>query len=281
MHELKNDRYRAVIAPEAGGAVMSLSRDGRNILRPAPSLDAVKTDPRKAACFPCVPWFGRLFGGLDFGSRRYDLKPTLPSCDAEHPLHGEGWINEWSVESETQTKLCCRFDYAPSEGKFPFPFRAEQSFSVDDAFGIKLSVTNTGDAPMPVGLGLHPFFSRHEDTRLRLPAERLWTPAPGGGGSFEAPVPAAYNFSDEMSLPAAMDHTCAGWSGDAGIANGEETITVRSNAPAMHVYAPAGEDFFCLEPVTHLPGMFGADVIAPRETMSIFCRILAPAKAGK
>ena len=86
MHELKNDRYRAVIAPEAGGAVMSLSRDGRTILRPAPSVDAVKTDPRKAACFPCVPWFGRLFGGLDFDSRRYDLKPTLPTCDAEHAL---------------------------------------------------------------------------------------------------------------------------------------------------------------------------------------------------
>ncbi len=273
MHEIGNDRYRALIAPGAGGAVMALEYQGRNIMRPAPSVEAIKADPRQAACFPCVPWFGRLFGGLDFDGRHYDLAPTLPACDPAHALHGEGWINSWTVTSGTQTSLKIRFDHAQEADKFPFSFRAEQSFSVGEAFEIDLSVTNTGDAPMPAGLGLHPFFPRHEKTRLRYSADRLWTPEPAGGGSFVAPLPAGYDFSGGTPLAAAMDHTYIAWAGDTDIVNGRETINIQSNASFLHIYAPADERFFCLEPVTHLPGKFGQEALRPAATMSIFCRI--------
>ena len=86
---LRRGAFSAEIEPDVGGALVSLKLDGADILRPgAPAR--IAADPREAASFVCVPWFGRLFGGLDFAGRRFALAPTLPACDRVNALHGEG-----------------------------------------------------------------------------------------------------------------------------------------------------------------------------------------------
>jgi len=262
--DLQSGNMRAVLAPAHGGAVLSLSCDGVDILRPASSLAAVAADPREAACYPCVPWFSRLVGGLDFDGRHYDLAPTLPACDPEHALHGHGWVSEWRVTAQTANRLQCRFDHAPRPRVFPFAFRAQQDFSLsDNDFSIQLSVTNTGETRMPAGLGLHPFFPCNGNTRLNVVERPEKRPLPGDLQSpdivdHSGPIPAE-----------PVDYTIRGWDGHAEIIHNGKRIAMRGSAPLLHLYSPEEADFYCAEPITHLPGRFGEDILAPGETASL------------
>ena len=269
MLEISAGVMTASLAPKLGGVVMRLSHDGRDLLRPACSADAVAEDPREAACFPCVPWFSRLAGGLDFEGRHYDLAPTLPACDPHHALHGEGWINPWKVTAQTQDGLECRFDHRPRPGKFPFAFSATQTFAVTErAFAIDLTVTNKSDTPMPAGLGLHPYFPRLDATLLRATASRCWA-ADDTGNWRETPMPAELNFSAPRALPSRdADEALIGWDGELTIA-AEKTIRMTSSARLIHVFAPAGADFFCLEPLTQAPACFGETILPPNGSLDL------------
>ncbi len=266
---------KAVLAPALGGAVMSLSFDGNNIFRPASSRGAVAADPREAACYPCVPWFSRLHGGLDFEGRHYDLKPTLPACDPEHALHGHGWVHPWTVTEQNEDRLACRFDHAPGPGLFPFRFFATQTFSVSpDAFQIILSVINNGDVPMPAGLGLHPFFPNTKTTELNF-TEYFGQPK----------LPSALTPPEKFDhrgpiTDDPVDYTVKRWDGTAEIVHDGMKIAMHSNAPILHLYSPEEADFFCAEPVSHRPGYFGQDILAPQESMEIMLSLEIKMQAG-
>lgn len=268
MFEIAAGDMKAVLAPSLGGAVMSIQHGGKNIFRPAASREAVAADPREAACYPCVPWFRRLHGGLDFAGQHYDLAPTLPACDPDHALHGHGWVNPWRVTEETENRLVCCFDHAPAPGLFPFAFSATQDFSVStDEFRIVLSVTNSGDSPMPAGLGLHPFFADKQKNAVNF-TEYLGEPK----------LPTALKPPDKIEhrgpFPEdAVDYTIKRWNGAAEIIREGTTIAIRSNARILHLYAPEASPWYCLEPVSHWPGHFGHDILAPGESMDLFLEL--------
>ncbi len=264
MIELTHKEWTATLAPEAGGSVLSLKFRGADILRPAPAVEAVMSDPREAACYPCVPWFGRIVGGLDFEGRHFSLAPTLPACDPEHALHGEGWINAWETTSAMDNSAECQFDYTPKVDAFPFPFRTKQRFRLnEDGFTLSLSVTNTGTQNMPAGLGLHPFFPRKTDTMVKLKGAR-WSPT--------SPV----DFSQSAGFGGdALDHSLSGWDGIAEIKQANAAIYFSATTSMAHLYAPVGADFFCIEPITHLPLGFGRQVLSPGDALSVSLAISA------
>lgn len=269
---LSHGRWRAGCAPDLGGALAFLTHDGATVLRPAPSRAALAADPRNAACFPCVPYFGRL-AGVTRGETFHRLAPTLAACDPDDALHGEGWIGPWTVTARSVSSLTMRFERAPAPGRYPFPYAAEQTLSLsDDGLAVSLSIDNAGDTPMPAGLGLHPYFQRHPATTLSFSASGRWTPP---AGPFETP-PDALAGHAPMSLPVACDHTYTEPKGPVRIGGSGVPLLLKTDAPALHVYAPAGADFFCLEPVTHLPGAFAdqatvlrAESLLPRERLRL------------
>ncbi|GAB4533034.1 MAG: aldose 1-epimerase [Amphiplicatus sp.] len=277
---LRHDRYRAETAPQAGAALLSFSVDGRSALRPAASPEDAARAPRAAACFACVPWFGRIFGGLVAGGRRIRLAPTLPACDPVNALHGEGWTSPWAIAARAPDRLLCRLARdGAAPGRFPFPYEATQAIALDaEGLSVILALRNTGGAPMPAGLGLHPYFPRRRETRLSFAARRLWTPHEGGGGA-ETPIPRDLDFARPAPLPESdVDHSFAGFSGEAVVETDGLVLRLRSDAPILHLYAPAGADFFCLEPVSHRPGDFGRDMLEPGAQMRLSLR-LSPAPA--
>ena len=268
MIEISAGELKAVLAPDLGGAVMSLSFEGANIFRPAASREAVAADPREAACYPCVPWFSRLFGGLDFDGVHYDLAPTLPACDPEHALHGHGWVSPWTVTRQSKDRLVCRYDHKPMPRVFPFPFSASQEFTVTEGqFQLVLAVTNTGDAPMPAGLGLHPFFPEKKTSSLNF---TQYFDQPKLPGALKAPEKIEHHgpFPDDL-----VDYTVKKWSGEAEIFHNDLRISMRSNARSLHLYSPEEADFYCAEPISHWPGYFGRDILAPKETMKLFLHL--------
>lgn len=275
---LRSGSCEAGVVPALGAAVTFLSVDGRQILRSG-AMDEIRNDPRNAACFACVPYFGRIAGALDFRGRQFPMHPTLPAADSKNALHGEGWLSPWRVIDHDDKTLTCAFTHQPGEaGRFPFPYEARQTISLTDkAAHLSLSVQNTGEAVMPAGLGLHPYFIRTDETCVAFDAPHFWTP-PGEDkpGAF-SPRPDILGGGAPAPLPKQMrDHSYAGFGGEALIIGADGAVKLTADTPILHMFAPQGEDNFCLEPVSHAPGGFtdltnhyGGRALAPGETLSI------------
>lgn len=273
---------RADLAPALGGAVLFLG-DRRGPMLRAGAAAAVAADPRAAAIFPCVPWFGRLQSDLAAQGRAASLRATLPDA-SPLPLHGDGWISPWTVIRHDETvirhdedRLVCRLTVPPSPSRFPFAYSAQQEFRLEGAaLRIALSLRNEDDVPMPAGLGLHPYFVRTRSTRVSFQAAGFWTPPGSSAGRLSA-LPSSLGAGAPAVLPdETLDHSFTGVAGKAIVSDAANAVRLTSDAPFLHVYAPAGEAFFCLEPVTHLPGEFlgastdfGARLLAPGEEMSL------------
>lgn len=280
MISLKSGDWAASLAPALGGAVLDLVWRGRPILRPSPA-DAV--DPLQTACFPLVPYANRIANGrFAFGGREVRL-PALPRF-APHALHGEGWLAPWTVADQDDRSLAMAFE--GGGGAWPWPYAAEQVVTLtDEGLRIDLSMTNTADEAAPAGLGLHPYFARTDDMVLHLNADSVWIP-----DSREIPERLGRpgevaDWSGGLALNGApmVDHCYDGWRGPARLETGAGVIEMRASANAgwAQVYAPPGEAFVCVEPVTHRPDALNAPageasglaVLAPGERLSMWMTI--------
>ncbi len=237
------------LAPEVGGGIARLTWRGQDILRPAAADAVAGIDPLRLACYPMVPFAGRITGGrFTFSGTSISLAANMAGEPAA--IHGQGWRNPWRPVSVSERRAVLRFDY--QGGDWPWAYRAEQVFEIlDDAVTVRLSVENRSGRPMPAGLGLHPFFPRLPGVRLRAPVEGV-IKEPG-----EAPVPppAAWDWSLDPPISAFVDHQFVGWTSEARVtwpSTGRQ-VTIVCDPPTrfLVVYAPDGGDAFCVEPVTH------------------------------
>lgn len=271
--------WRATLAPERGGAVLSLDWRGQPVFRPTPGG---ATDILETACFPLVPYANRIADGRFVFEGRSVQLPVLDRF-APHAIHGEGWLRSWTVESQTANRVEMVLDSSPKADAdahgWPWPWRASQTVELaDQGLTIILSVTNTGDAVMPTGLGLHPYFHRFADSRLTLSAEGVWLTDAREIPERLAAVQSITDWSDGLALADApfVDHAYAGWTGEAVVDGGGHRVTLRAETLARwtQIYAPADGDFFCIEPVTHRPDAHNAP---DSEDCGLVC--LEPGKA--
>jgi len=273
---LRRDSARLTLAPHVGGAVRTFEWRGRDILRPA--LVGAGDDPFEMACFPMVPYVNRIARGrFEFGGRAVQLERNW-SADP-HPLHGQGWRAPWSVATATPSSATLTFEGGADE--WPWRYHCEQRFELDEnGLTMELAVENRGVTPMPAMLGLHPYFpeARRAELRARLP--RVWRADAGSLPIEEIDTPADWAFEPARAVSAIpLDHCFAGWNGIATLTWPDRVVIVRaSHCSFLHVYAPAGRDFFCIEPQTGPPGALGrgageAAVLAPGARLAIEVRI--------
>jgi aldose 1-epimerase len=246
---LRRGGAEASLLPLLGGAIGGFTIDGRAILRPT-SRDAI--DPLETACFPLIPYANRIAGGcFTFAEQLHVLPPNHPV--SPHPLHGLGWLRPWTIMEQTRDTASLTCSHAADE-HWPWDWTAVQRFALSDrALQITLQLTNTSHKPLPAGLGLHPYFMRKPGDVLRFAADGVWDndgtmipidpmPAEMLGDFKTGVVPAGERL---------IDNTYFGWS---GVANWGETITLKARgAGFLHVFAPPGEDFVCLEPTSQMP----------------------------
>lgn len=259
------------LLPELGGAIAALRHEGCDILRPAgPGI----SDPLTAACFPLVPYANRIADGrFEFNGRHIRLPRNFG--DHPHSLHGIGWQSKWTIEHVEPAHAVIRHEHGGGD-HWPWPYRSEQRIAIaEDGLTITLTLTNLADEAVPAGLGLHPYFPRDANTRLTAHSERLWladaTMLP------TRPAPSDY-FGDwaagaRIEGDALIDNAYEGWDGGASIeqSGGRVRIDVRG-ASAYHLYRPAEADFFCFEPVTHLPDAInrgGMPLVASGESVAL------------
>ncbi len=258
---LQHRAARLVVAPYRGGAIHEFTWHGANILRPA--APGAAKDAFAAACFPMAPFVNRIaHGRFSFAGRSVLLEPNWP--EDPHPIHGQGWRANWEVTAATATGATLRFEGGGDE--WPWRYRCEQRFRLfPDELSIALSIENLSDAPMPAALGLHPYFPHAAQARLNARLPRVWLADDAALPVEEAETPAAWRFEPPRGVQALpLDHCFCGWNGEASLEWPERTVRVRApHCSFLHVYAPAGRDFFCIEPQTGPPGALARNAEQP------------------
>lgn len=238
--------YRLAVDPAAGGAVRSLSWRDHDILRPAPA-DA--RDPLLMASFPLVPFSNRIAAPLHGSAGPLHLPRYMP--ELPHPIHGFGWQRAWQVAGSSPERI----DLMLEDRDSPWfqPYRAHQSMRLDaTGFHCSISVENLGAEQMGAGIGLHPYFPRG-DCILSIAAGRLWRKQ----GDVPAQPSDDHPFSNGAvaMAPVRVDHSFSGWDGVAELSwpsrSVAATLTASPTLRELVIYSP-DEDYFCIEPVSHL-----------------------------
>jgi len=281
--ELRAGGLEAGVAPGAGGALIRFRRgDGVDLMRAASAEALANRDPIGVACFPLVPFSGRIAGGrLCFQGRTYDLALNFPG-DA-NALHGDGWQCPWDVEHADASEV--RLVLSDPRRGWPWAYSARQTYRLDgDALAITLSVTNESDGPMPAGIGVHPWFDATPGASLTFTADTVYQVDAGYLFTEVTPIPERWDFSGGRAVAGTdLVNGFAGWTGKAEIAWPERDarLTIEASASLGHlvVYTPPGERFFCVEPVSHAVDAFnleargaapdnGTVVLQPGETLA-------------
>jgi len=286
---LQHGDQRATIAPAIGGslATYDVLIDGRRIdlVRPCIAPDE-KQSVLDLACFPLVPYSSRIrHGRFRFAGR--EVRLPLNFGDHPHSIHGHGWQRAWTVVESDSAAMT--LDLRHAADSWPWAYHARQRFVLDeDGLLLTLTVTSEAAEPMPVGLGLHPYFPRAREAWLKANVSAVWQMDQEVMPLRRAALPANLALPDGVALKdVVLDNGFEGWDGKAEIAWPPLGLGLDLAAsPALSrlvVYAPAGEDFFCVEPVSHMTDAFnraadgdgdtGMHVLAPGETFAAWMRL--------
>ena len=250
--------WTAQIGPDLGGALLSLSRDGEPILRPTPASAVETGDVLLTAGYPMMPYANRIDQGrFRFAGADYHL--TTGALGAPHSLHGLAWRRAWAIDSRSAGACTLSLGHHPAgadDPDWPFAFGASQRFILTTrGLTIRLSMTNLEATPAPAGVGLHTFFRRRPGETLRFGAKAAWRNGPDML-PLATETGDAWNFAAGRALDQhVLDNDFSGWGGLARMsAPGAATIRMRASRAfgALRLYAPAGGDFYAVEPVSHL-----------------------------
>lgn len=261
----------AVLHPTAGG------RLGQLDLGDGPLLRAPDVDPGwdRWGCFPLLPWSNRIPGGqLHFG----DIDAQLPvNADDGSAIHGLVAAVPWTVvavsDGAAELEVGVRVD--------PYRVRGRQVFELaEDRLQLHLAVANEGDRPVPVGLGIHPWF--HHGA-VRVPADQRWPGEPLPTGP-PRPVEGPYDLRSTV-VPVPMDACFTALTDTVADVPGAR---LRWDGPVTNVVVYTGEPGWVgVEPVTMPNGGFslapdvavahGVRVLLPGETLEVRYQFERPA----
>jgi aldose 1-epimerase len=262
--ELEDPFTRLTLAPELGGSLVNwtIRSTGQPLLRHNDNQALNTGLPGKLGCYPLVPWSNRIAqGGFDCPDGWLALAPN--SLTDPLPIHGSAWQQPWQVVSQTQDEVVLQLDSST-----PFAYRARQRFHLSEGrLSIDLQVTHLAEHAAWHGLGLHPYFPRTANTRLKAKAEQVWLCDEARLPTARVERPAEWDFDQLNALPATLvDNGFCAWDGHCMIQQpdlGYELDCQATDSDTYLLYCPPGLGFFCIEPVSHpvnahhLPGRPG------------------------
>lgn len=276
------------ICPAAGGSISRFFWKNEtttiDLMRPADRsamVDALTGDPRGMASFPLVPFSGRVANGkYSYKGRDIQLVPNfLPE---PHAIHGDGWKMMWAVNSVTASSMELICDH--EDTKNGISYSAAQRFSVrNDALVVEMTITNTGDAEFPVGLGMHPAFIKTPLAKLTAGVSGIWLSDETHLPTVDTEVSDEWNFTEgRVMSDVVIDNNFSRWDRQAKIEWPEWDVSLLiESTPTfgkLVVYCPSGQDFFCVEPVSNVADGFnlkhrgvkntGVHDLAPEQTFA-------------
>ena len=260
--------------PQIGAALSRFAVRGLEIMRATPGTAIADANVRQMACYPLVPYSNRIGQGkLLFGQKSHQLR--LNFGNEAHSIHGVGWQRAWKIETQTADSLTLSLSHLP-DADWPFRIEVVQECRLlDSALVLRLRVTSTDDAPMPVGLGFHPFFPITSETTLQAQWSGRWEM-----GDDKLPTEwKKVSAETDFALPRAIrdwkvDHCFTDWEQRATLAHSTHRTIVTASGDAKNLicFAPNdGRNFIALEPVTNINNAF---VLAARGVANTGMRVL-------
>lgn len=286
-----NGELSLEVAPGLGGSIVGFRIGDTPILRETSDEALASGDATLTACFPLVPFSGRIAdAAFAFCGETHRLTPNFGA--GPHYLHGFGWRSAWAVGQRGENAVTLVLDHDPEgegAGLWPYRMRAELTYALEaSALTMTLAVENRDARPMPCGLGFHPYFPRRPGATLRFLATSVWI-------ADEREIPARreaptgdFDFSAAKEVDGVtLDNAFAGFGGRAELTFPDRGLALKLGAEALFthcvVFVPPEKDFFCVEPVSHMPDAInrmpqvrdhGLRILAPNE------RIVGSARLG-
>jgi galactose mutarotase-like enzyme len=258
----------AAFAPRIGMAGVSLRHAGAELLDRQAGLSAY-ADRGAVMGIPLLhPWANRL-GGFDYAvdgrAVRLPDGPPLVRCE-EHglPIHGLlSGSRHWRLRSvacdSERARLSAALDFGARPellAAFPFPHRLTLDAAVDaDGLTIATTVLATGDVPVPVAFGFHPYLRLpgvdRSSWQLDLPARRhLFTDVRGIPTGHHEDEPPTRLTLGTRSFDDGFDRIADGAAFRVSGAGRRLTVTFVAGYPAAQIFSPPGAQFVCFEPMT-------------------------------
>ena len=287
---LSTGRLELTLNPSIGGSISALewiAGDRRvPVLR---KCNSCSENVLEAASFPLVPYVNRIRGGrFAFRGREVTLAPNMAGDPS--PLHGQGWLAPWQVESSAAAQAALSYHHRP--GEWPWEYRAEQYFELDEAgLSLRLVCRNLSGGPMPCGLGQHPYFDCGPETRLDTSVSHVWTIDEQVLPVEKIAAFGRFDLADRLVCGQDLDHGFGGWGGRARMTDPAWPFEVELSSPDAHffqLYSPASGGIFVAEPVSHANAALnapeeqweelGMKVLQPGDEMSLDMRLEVTAK---
>ena len=264
-----------VVNPEQGAAARAFSCVNAAGQSVSVFQEANSSDPSAdgSALFPMVPFANRARGNR---LRMRDGEILLqPNTDEPWAIHGFGWQRAWDIDVQTATSCKLRLE---SRAADPVSCVSELVYDLSDAgLTVSLSALNSGTSPIPVGLGLHPYYPHLSDTFVRFKAREFWLTAPDVLPTEAISIPPELSFENGALVPSVLRDNCySGWEGPAVIEQPSLgyhlRITGDESLRFLMLYTPQ-TGVFALEQQSHLSGQTiiapdGLRLVDPGETLS-------------
>ena len=276
---------RLALSPSIGGAISAFEWSGeggsRSILRKCHSPLEKVVD---AACFPLVPYVNRIRDGrFTFRGREVRLQPNMAGDPS--PLHGQGWLNPWTVEIRREASAALSYRHDP--GEWPWAYEATQEFALDErGLSARLTCRNNSSEPMPCGLGFHPYFPCGAQTRIETEVRCAWTIDEKVLPVDKVPAQGRYDLQDRLVCGQDLDNGFGGWGGAARMSDPDWPYELGLTSPEakfFQLYSPSEGGIFVAEPVTHANAALNAPesdwadlgmrVLDPGQSMSLDMRL--------
>jgi galactose mutarotase-like enzyme len=172
----------ARFAPGAGMVGCSLRYRGEELLGILGGIEAYLNQGKVFGIPLLHPWANRL-GGWEYAVAGRTVRldrgsPLLHVDDREHclPIHGAVAAgSDWQVTASEAARLTAELDWAAHPELFAlFPFAHRVGLDIrlaDDGLRIETTIEATGDVPVPLAFGFHPYLAPPGAPRERWDVE--------------------------------------------------------------------------------------------------------------
>ena len=244
---VETDAISAELLPEVGARLHRLRAFGHDLLRTPDDPATHARDPFFWGAYVLAPWANRLTAGpMAAAGRSVDLPTNFADGSA---IHGQVYDRGWHHDGE-------RFSIAAGGDGWPWRYEVGSRATADGStLRLTYTLLNRSDAPMPAGLGLHPWWRRPVEVAI---AARSVYPTTTDSPATPEPVRGRFDRRALGPMPSGID---AAWTDvddpavelrwpDSGVA-----LTMRATGPDVHVVAasPPDLDAVAVEVQTHAP----------------------------
>lgn len=255
---------RARFVPEANLICDSLTHRGVQLLHVGRGVRAYAERGKTMGVPLLHPWANRLAAP---GYRVGDTDVRLPPPEGRYPLDPAGLpihgalpgLLRWELEEQTPDRLGARlrWDSEPLLGLFPFVHElCVDALVTETALALETTLHATGDRPVPISFGYHPYLrppgewprDRWQVTlgaSQRLVLDQRMIPT----GAREPLAPASFELGGR-SLDDGLAELASPPAFSAGAGSGSLSVSFDAGYAYAQVYAPAGQDLICFEPMT-------------------------------